>query len=98
MRRARSLSRLADLDSEQLLAEVRGMTDQDLEGFLAQELAKQQGKSKQGWDSVAGVVIVAFRSAEACIISGCETATMAERKGSTECDVSAISFAVMHGP
>ena len=30
------------LDSEQLLAEVRGMTDQDLEGFLAQESAKQR--------------------------------------------------------
>ena len=34
----------ADLDSEQMLAQVRGMTDQDIEGFLAQELAKQQGK------------------------------------------------------
>ncbi len=33
-----------NLNSEQLLAEVRGMTDQDIEGFLAQELAKQQGK------------------------------------------------------
>ncbi len=28
--------------SEDLLSEVRGMTDQDLEGYLAQELAKQQ--------------------------------------------------------
>ena len=32
-----------NLDSERLLAEVRGMTDQDIEGFLAGELAKQQG-------------------------------------------------------
>jgi acyl-CoA synthetase (AMP-forming)/AMP-acid ligase II/acyl carrier protein len=32
------------LDSKQLLAEVRGMTDQDLEGFLAQELAKRHPK------------------------------------------------------
>ena len=29
------------LDSEKLLAEVRGMTDQDLDGFVAQELRKQ---------------------------------------------------------
>ncbi len=34
----------ANLDSEQLLAQIRGMTDQDIEGFLAQELAKQQRK------------------------------------------------------
>jgi acyl-CoA synthetase (AMP-forming)/AMP-acid ligase II/acyl carrier protein len=34
----------ANLNSEQLLAEVRGMTEQDMERFLAQELAKQQGK------------------------------------------------------
>jgi len=32
------------LDAEQLLAEVRGMTDRDIEGFLAQELARQQSK------------------------------------------------------
>ena len=31
------------LDPERLLAEVRGMTDQDIEGFLALELAKRQG-------------------------------------------------------
>ena len=30
------------LDSEQLLAEICGMSDQDLQGFLARELAKQQ--------------------------------------------------------
>jgi acyl-CoA synthetase (AMP-forming)/AMP-acid ligase II/acyl carrier protein len=34
----------ATLEAEQLLAQVRSMTDQDLEGFLAQELAKQQRK------------------------------------------------------
>src|SRR5208283_1654700 len=32
------------LDSDQLLVEVRGMTDRDIEGFLAQELAKQRRK------------------------------------------------------
>jgi hypothetical protein len=29
-------------DSETLLAQVRGMSEQDMEGFIAQELAKQQ--------------------------------------------------------
>ncbi len=32
------------LSSEELLDEVRGMTDQDIEGFLVQELAEQQSK------------------------------------------------------
>jgi acyl carrier protein len=35
---------LDDLDAERLLAQVRRMTDQDIEEFLALELAKQQGK------------------------------------------------------
>jgi acyl-CoA synthetase (AMP-forming)/AMP-acid ligase II/acyl carrier protein len=34
----------AEVDSQRLLAQVRAMSDEDIEGFLAQELAKQQRK------------------------------------------------------